>query len=46
MGAEFDGKKNVVVGRGAGIGRPAAFDVIDRGGTGGRGCSSATYASS
>ncbi|MGV9803338.1 SDR family NAD(P)-dependent oxidoreductase [Mycobacterium sp. NPDC003449] len=33
MGAEFDGKKVIVVGGSAGMGRQAAFDVIDRGGT-------------
>jgi NAD(P)-dependent dehydrogenase (short-subunit alcohol dehydrogenase family) len=32
MGAEFDGKKIVVVGGSAGIGCQAALDVIDRGG--------------
>ena len=34
MGAEFDGKKIVVVGRSAGMGRRAALDVIDRGASG------------
>ena len=33
MGAEFDGKKIVVVGGSAGMGRQAALDVIDRGGS-------------
>ena len=33
MGSEFDGKKIVVVGGSAGMGRQAAFDVIDRGGS-------------
>jgi NAD(P)-dependent dehydrogenase (short-subunit alcohol dehydrogenase family) len=33
MGAEFDGKKVVVVGGSAGMGRQAALDVIDRGGS-------------
>ena len=33
MGAEFDGKKVVVVGGSAGMGRQAAVDVIDRGGS-------------
>jgi NAD(P)-dependent dehydrogenase (short-subunit alcohol dehydrogenase family) len=33
MGAEFDGKKIVVVGGSAGIGRQAALDVIARGGS-------------
>jgi hypothetical protein len=32
MGAEFDGKKINVVGGNSGMGQPAAFDVIDRGG--------------
>lgn len=33
MGAEFEGKKIVVVGGSAGMGRQAALDVIDRGGS-------------
>src|ERR1700741_4924753 len=33
MGAEFDGKKIVVVGGSAGMGRQAALDVVDRGGS-------------
>jgi NAD(P)-dependent dehydrogenase (short-subunit alcohol dehydrogenase family) len=33
MGAEFDGKKVIVVGGSAGMGRQAALDVIDRGGS-------------
>jgi hypothetical protein len=33
MGAQFDGKKIVVVGGSAGMGRQAALDVIDRGGS-------------
>jgi NAD(P)-dependent dehydrogenase (short-subunit alcohol dehydrogenase family) len=33
MGAEFDGKKIVIVGGSAGMGRQAALDVIDRGGS-------------
>src|SRR3954466_13656566 len=33
MGAEFGGKKIVVVGGSAGMGRQAALDVIDRGGS-------------
>jgi NAD(P)-dependent dehydrogenase (short-subunit alcohol dehydrogenase family) len=33
MGAEFEGKKVVVVGGSAGMGRQAALDVIDRGGS-------------
>ena len=33
MGAEFDGKKIVVVGGSAGMGRQVALDVIDRGGS-------------
>ena len=33
MGSEFDGKKIVVVGGSAGMGRQAALDVIDRGGS-------------
>ena len=33
MGAEFDGKKVVVVGGSAGMGRQAALDVIDSGGS-------------
>ena len=33
MGAEFDGKKIVVIGGSAGMGRQAALDVIDRGGS-------------
>jgi NAD(P)-dependent dehydrogenase (short-subunit alcohol dehydrogenase family) len=33
MGAEFDDKKIIVVGGSAGMGRRAALDVIDRGGS-------------
>ena len=33
MGAEFDGKKIIVIGGSAGMGRQAALDVIDRGGS-------------
>ena len=33
MGAEFDGKKVVVVGGSAGMGRQVALDIIDRGGS-------------
>jgi NAD(P)-dependent dehydrogenase (short-subunit alcohol dehydrogenase family) len=33
MGAEFDGKKSIVVGGSAGMGRQVALDVIDRGGS-------------
>lgn len=33
MGAEFDGKKIIVVGGSAGMGRQVALDVIDRGGS-------------
>jgi NAD(P)-dependent dehydrogenase (short-subunit alcohol dehydrogenase family) len=33
MGSEFDGKKIVVVGGSAGMGRQVALDVIDRGGS-------------
>jgi NAD(P)-dependent dehydrogenase (short-subunit alcohol dehydrogenase family) len=33
MGAEFEGRKIVVVGGSAGMGRQAALDVIDRGGS-------------
>jgi NAD(P)-dependent dehydrogenase (short-subunit alcohol dehydrogenase family) len=33
MGAEFEGKKIVVVGGSAGIGRQVALDIIDRGGS-------------
>jgi len=44
MGAQFDGQKIAVVGGSAGIGHQAALDIIDRGGTGGRGPSSATCA--
>ena len=33
MGAEFEGKKIVVVGGSAGMGRQVALDVIDRGGS-------------
>ena len=33
MTAEFDGKKIVVIGGSAGMGRQAAPDVIDRGGS-------------
>src|SRR3954470_16838580 len=33
MGAEFEGKKIVIVGGSAGMGRQAALDVIDRGGS-------------
>lgn len=46
MGAGVDGKKTVVVGGSAGIGRRAALDVVDRGGTGGGGPSLANCASS
>src|SRR3954468_3680240 len=33
MGAEFEGKKIVIVGGSAGMGRQVALDVIDRGGS-------------
>ncbi|MGY4646327.1 NAD(P)-dependent dehydrogenase (short-subunit alcohol dehydrogenase family) [Mycobacterium sp. URHB0021] len=33
MGAEFEGKKVVVVGGSAGMGRQAAVDVVDSGGS-------------
>jgi NAD(P)-dependent dehydrogenase (short-subunit alcohol dehydrogenase family) len=33
MGAEFDGKKIILVGGSAGMGRRAALDVVDRGGS-------------